>query len=109
MAPSLTLDVIQDPILQPLLDLASDPIPNIRFNVAKSLEVLAVTFGNSPEGQIIVKDKIVPSLQTLKNDSDADVRYFASRALAKTIATVPGAGEIYSYLYRCLVTNLLSD
>ena len=102
MAPSLTLDVIQDPILQPLLDLAADPIPNIRFNVAKSLEVLAVTFGSSPEGQSIVKDKIVSSLQTLKNDSDADVRYFATRALDKIIATVPGAGEKSCYLQTIL-------
>ena len=93
MAPSLNLDVIKDPILQTLLELASDPIPNIRFNVAKSMEVLAVTFGNSPEGQVLVKEKIIPSLQTLKNDSDADVRYFATRALDKTITTVPGAGQ----------------
>lgn len=30
-------------------------------------------------------EDIVPVLQALKNDSDSDVRYFATRALQKTV------------------------
>jgi serine/threonine-protein phosphatase 2A regulatory subunit A len=86
MTPSLNLEVIQDPVLQTLLSLLQDPIPNIRFNVAKSLEVVATTYGKSPEGQALAKDKIVPAVQSLQNDPDADVRYFASRALEHTLA-----------------------
>ncbi|PAV22400.1 ARM repeat-containing [Pyrrhoderma noxium] len=88
MAPSLNLEVIKDPVLQTLLSLVSDPIPNIRFNVAKSLEVVATTYGTIPEGQALAKEKIVPAVQSLQNDPDADVRYFANRALERTLATV---------------------
>jgi serine/threonine-protein phosphatase 2A regulatory subunit A len=69
------------------LALAKDTIPNIRFNVAKSLEVLAATFANTSEGLELVQTKIVPVLETMKNDSDADVRYFAARALQKGIGS----------------------
>ena len=72
-------------IIDPLLQLAADPIPNIRFNVSKSLEVIATTFGRSPEGFEIVQQRIVPTLEQQKNDQDADVRYFASRALQNAL------------------------
>ncbi|THH06108.1 hypothetical protein EW145_g4319 [Phellinidium pouzarii] len=88
MTPSLNLDVINDPIMQTLISLVSDPIPNIRFNVAKSLEVVATTYGSVPEGQSLAKEKIMPAVQSLQNDPDADVRYFAGRALERTMAVV---------------------
>jgi serine/threonine-protein phosphatase 2A regulatory subunit A len=88
MAPSLTLDIVISEIIEPLLHLAKDGIPNIRFNVAKSLEVLASTFGTSREGSDFVRQKIVPALEQQKNDQDADVRYFATRALQKAIGVV---------------------
>jgi serine/threonine-protein phosphatase 2A regulatory subunit A len=99
MAPSLSVDVIQDSVLPTLLQLAVDPIPNIRFNVAKSLEVIVMTLKQTPEGQAICKEKIVPALQGLMGDSDADVRYFASRALEKSAAsentrTLSGCGIV---------------
>lgn len=93
MAPSLSVEVIRETVLETLLTLVSDPIPNIRFNVAKSLEVIATTFGKASDGQAISKEKIVPALQGLLNDSDADVRYFASHALEKAVATVTTSGE----------------
>jgi serine/threonine-protein phosphatase 2A regulatory subunit A len=79
------LEIIRNDILEPLLALAKDAIPNIRFNVAKSLEVLASTFSEAPDGLDLVQNKIVPVLEGMKNDSDADVRYFASRALQKGV------------------------
>lgn len=87
MAPSLSLDVIRDSVLQTLLTLVSDPIPNIRFNVAKSLEVVAITIGKTPDGKAVAQEKIVPAVTSLTNDPDADVRYFATRALEKATAT----------------------
>jgi serine/threonine-protein phosphatase 2A regulatory subunit A len=82
IAPSLTFDIIQDEIIDPLIELAKDNIPNIRFNAAKSLEVLAITFG-STDGRAMLQQQILPALDVQKNDSDADVRYFASRALQR--------------------------
>lgn len=97
MAPSLNLEVIQDPVLPTLLSLVADPIPNIRFNVAKSLETLATTFGKTPEGRALAKEKIIPALRSLLNDPDADVRYFANRALERTMTTVSIAGMYNPY------------
>ncbi|KAJ7169889.1 armadillo-type protein [Mycena filopes] len=85
IAPSLNLDIVRTDIIDPLLQLASDPIPNIRFNVAKSLEVLAITYGVNPPGTEFVRTRIVPALEQQKNDQDADVRYFAARALQKAL------------------------
>jgi serine/threonine-protein phosphatase 2A regulatory subunit A len=73
-------------IIDPLLHLSTDAIPNIRFNVAKSLEVLAVTFGSTPEGKEFVRKRIIPVLEQQKADQDTDVRYFAVRALQRAAA-----------------------
>ncbi|KAG1825946.1 ARM repeat-containing protein [Suillus subaureus] len=90
IAPSLNLAIVQAEIIGPLLQLAEDPIPNIRFNVAKSLEILATTYGNTTEGREFVRKSIVPVLEQQKTDSDADVRYFAARALQKASADMLG-------------------
>ncbi|CAK5264407.1 unnamed protein product [Mycena citricolor] len=86
ITPSLNLEIVQSDIIDSLVSLASDPIPNIRFNVSKCLETLALTFGPTPGGSDFVRARIVPVLEHQKNDSDADVRYFAARALQKAIA-----------------------
>ena len=87
IAPSLTIDIVGGDIIETLLQLGRDPIPNIRFNVAKALEVLATTFGNQePEGKQLVRQKIVPMLEAQQKDPDADVRFFASRAGQKARA-----------------------
>ena len=82
----MTLDIISGDILDTLLQLGQDPIPNIRFNVAKSLEVLAATFGNTPESKQLIRQKVLPILEAQKNDQDADVRYFATKALQQVRA-----------------------
>jgi serine/threonine-protein phosphatase 2A regulatory subunit A len=97
------LDIIKDSIL-PMLDrLVADPIPNIRFNVAKSYAVLINTLSRlpaegsladvekagksaspSPDGQGLVQTQIMPNLQKLQQDEDVDVRYFATTAAGST-------------------------
>jgi len=84
IAPSLNFDIICSEILDRLLELADDPIPNIKFNVAKSLEVIATTYGTTLEGRQLVQQKILPKLEMQKSDSDADVRYFAAHAVQTT-------------------------
>ncbi|KIJ25742.1 hypothetical protein M422DRAFT_62197 [Sphaerobolus stellatus SS14] len=90
IAPTLSLDVLRDSILPVLFQLMVDPIPNIRFNVAKSLEVVAQTLATLPEGSTISQERVIPAVENLKNDTDADVRYFAGRALQAA-----SAGELY--------------
>lgn len=90
--------------------LVADPIPNIRFNVAKSYAVLIDTLrrlpaegtlkdvegeadnGPSAKGQEIIDTSILPNLEKLQQDSDADVRYFATTA-AGGKPTVQPEGE----------------
>lgn len=94
MAPALSAEVIRAPtapsmpnaaqqpsIIESVVSLASDPIPNIRFNVAKALEVLATVLSEQDGGKEVVTESILPALSKLKNDSDPDVRYFAGKAV----------------------------
>ena len=79
--------------------LVEDPIPNIRFNIAKSFAVVINTLKRlpekgtlaeaesavpktspSPKGQQLIEDSVMPQLQKLQADSDVDVRYFATVA-----------------------------
>lgn len=87
------------PILQALVN---DPIPNIRFNVAKSYAVLIdvlkrlpdsptativelekqgeTNFPGSQRGQQLIREEVMPPLEKLMQDDDVDVRYFATTA-----------------------------
>lgn len=84
------------PMMEKLVD---DRIPNIRFNVAKSYEVLINVLkrlpetgtiveiekaGTSPEGSQrgldLIQNSILPNLEKLQQDDDVDVRYFATTA-----------------------------
>jgi len=89
--------------------LVSDPIPNIRFNVAKSYAVLIDTLGRLPadgtiqqleesgsnappssKGQDLITTQILPNLEKLQQDEDVDVRYFATVAAG---GQATGGGE----------------
>lgn len=95
MTPALDVEVIKESVMETLLSLITDAIPNIRFNVAKAFEVIATTYGSSAEGNALIKERVVPALQQLAADSDADVRYFASRALQ--LSTEKLAGSCFEF------------
>jgi len=80
MAPAVTPEVIRDYILPTVNNLVTDPIPNIRFNVAKSYEVLIPVLKQSQETGILLDTQVKPALDKLKEDMDGDVKYFAERA-----------------------------
>lgn len=63
--------------------LAQDPVPNIRFNVAKALKVVT---DNCPQNKSIRENTILPTLTKLQEDSDVDVRYFAEKSLQEITA-----------------------
>lgn len=64
-----------------MLELKDDSIPNVRFNVAKSLEVLTPILKNEPESAGLISSQVAPALQKLSSDGDVDVKWFAERAL----------------------------
>lgn len=102
LAPALTLPILQRSVLPILKAHVSDPIPNIRFNVARSYAVLIDIFRKVPDdkttladieksgkaelaqgstqGEQIITEEITPQLERLIGDEDVDVRYFASIA-----------------------------
>lgn len=103
LAPVVSLEVIQENILPVITQLVEDPIPNIRFNVAKSygalvdvLRSLPADGGPLPNGEIappgtepsptaleVIQKDVIPALEKLQADEDIDVRYFAGQATAK--------------------------
>lgn len=62
------------------LELAGDPVPNIRFNAAKTLAVIGqVLLAAGQAGE--VEGRIRPKLEALLSDADEDVVYYARQAL----------------------------
>jgi len=53
-----------------------DPIPNVRFTVAKIIHKMKSNIDPAS-----ISSVIVPGLKELANDSDRDVQYFATVAL----------------------------
>ena len=102
LAPALSLPVVSRSALPILAALVNDPIPNIRFNVAKSYAVLIEIFKRVPDspnttlvqieaegnanftgsqkGEQLVRDEVMPQLEKLGQDNDVDVRFFAQKA-----------------------------
>lgn len=62
-----------------MLSLSSDPIPNIRFNVAKGFETIIPLLKKL--GTDNLKD-VIGRLTAMKSDADVDVRFFSERALS---------------------------
>jgi serine/threonine-protein phosphatase 2A regulatory subunit A len=103
LAPALTLPTLSRALLPILHQLVEDPIPNIRFNVAKSYAVLIAIFKRlpdddttlaelekdpnamagaqgTPKGEEVIRGEIMPPLEKLMGDDDVDVRFFATTA-----------------------------
>jgi len=53
-----------------------DPIPNVRFTVAKILKQVKPQLDSG-----IVSSQIIPGLKEMTSDSDRDVQYYATVAL----------------------------
>lgn len=87
MATSLTPEIVKNNVLPTVLQLKDDTIPNVRFNVAKSLEVLAPILKHDAATAELVPSQVAPALQKLSQDTDVDVKWFAEKALlAGTVA-----------------------
>ena len=71
-------------MLPAVIRMASDPIPNIRFNVAKALAKFLPLF--DPMQDAGPYHQIQACLSQLNSDADKDVRYFANCALMPGIA-----------------------
>jgi serine/threonine-protein phosphatase 2A regulatory subunit A len=78
MAVEMDPAIAQIEVLPLLLEMATDTVPNIRFNVAQSLGSIAFICDVSTYQQ-----QILPVLSLLQEDMDRDVRFYADKAAAK--------------------------
>ena len=62
-------------MLPTVLGMASDSVANVRFNVAKTLQQISTVVPASA-----LQSQVRPCIEKLNNDSDFDVRYYASEA-----------------------------
>ncbi|XP_046608229.1 serine/threonine-protein phosphatase 2A 65 kDa regulatory subunit A alpha isoform isoform X2 [Neodiprion virginianus] len=70
-------DITTKVMLPTVLAMANDNVANVRFNVAKTLQRIGPYLEASA-----VQTQVKPVLDKLNTDSDVDVKYFASEAIA---------------------------
>tara|TARA_R110002050_G_scaffold227949_6_gene363624 strand:- start:2531 stop:2797 length:267 start_codon:yes stop_codon:yes gene_type:complete len=75
LGPLVPQEVFETKLLPLISKLAADPVPNIRFNVAKAIMELKECFTQESRSQILV------CLKMMTNDADADVTYYATQAI----------------------------
>jgi serine/threonine-protein phosphatase 2A regulatory subunit A len=77
LAQVVGMDVINQSMLPLVLKLATDKVPNVRFNVAKTLQALIPLVDPS-----VTQTRIKPCLTKMQNeDTDRDVKFYAAQAL----------------------------
>lgn len=72
----MTKEQIALSIVPVLLKSCKDPVPNVRFCVAKLLKKIA-----SKIDPATLNSKVKPTLTEMGSDPDKDVRFFAKQAL----------------------------
>lgn len=70
-------DITSKIMLPTVLAMAIDNVANVRFNVAKTLQRIGPYLEQSA-----VQAQVKPVLDKLNTDTDVDVKYFASEAIA---------------------------
>lgn len=80
-------------LLPTVLILATDPVANVRFNVAKTLQKISPYLESS-----VIDSQVKPTLDKLNSDADVDVKHFASEAIAGIAAGNDLFTKIYSKL-----------
>jgi len=75
---TIGLEICNTLILEAVLRLSGDGVANVRFNVARTFQLLGPYLEPS-----VLNEKVKPCLTKLKTDDDVDVKYFANEALTQ--------------------------
>ncbi|XP_044732294.1 serine/threonine-protein phosphatase 2A 65 kDa regulatory subunit A alpha isoform isoform X2 [Chrysoperla carnea] len=70
-------DITTRLLLPTVLSMANDGVANVRFNVAKTLQKIGPQLDHG-----VIQPQVKPILDKLNIDTDVDVKYFASEAMA---------------------------
>ena len=87
LVPVVDTAIVVSKIVPFIHELTNDAVPNIRFNVAKSYQIIAealLTKGadlKPKQKEELITGQIMSDLERLQQDKDVDVRYFSSRSL----------------------------
>jgi len=76
MAKAVGAEVTTNALLPVILKMAADPVPNVRFNVAKTLSIILDFIKLDA-----IKQVVLGCLNKLVTDTDPDVKHFATIAL----------------------------
>jgi len=77
LAAEVSKELMNKNLMEVVLGLADDAVPNIRFNVCKSIDSF---YSKMTPGNKIKSEQV---LSKLSNDSDFDCQFFARQAMAK--------------------------
>lgn len=69
-------DICVRQLVPAVIQLANDPVANVRFNVAKALQKMVAHLEAN-----VINTQIKPCLERMKNDQDYDVQFYAMEAL----------------------------
>ena len=73
---SLSEGFVNNRLIQLIIPMKDDTVPNVRINMAKCTEELGNIWSEKN-----IKEIIIPILKDLSNDIDFDVKHFAIKAL----------------------------
>ena len=69
-------EFMNDKIMKIICDMKDDRVPNIKFNIARTLHKISPSLNSH-----IIQQDVIPILQTFMRDLDADVRFYSQKAL----------------------------
>lgn len=83
LTPVINQSILVNKILPFVGQLTADPVPNIRFNVAKTYLVIVEALIKTPSQEVssLIDGEILLNLNVLQNDADVDVRYYANSSI----------------------------
>lgn len=91
-------------MLPTVLTMATDNVANVRFNVAKTLQRIGPFLEPTA-----VQAQVKPILDKLNADSDVDVKYFASEAIAGIAGKIIVIISLFLIQYKRYVTNIMEN
>jgi len=82
---TLSKESLESVILPFVINMTSDAVPNVRFTVARTLQLVAKVVCVGDHNNKTYDNEIMSTLTKLTSDTDRDVRYFAEKVCSSLI------------------------
>lgn len=87
---SLSSQTIEETVLPLVLSMATDPVPNVRLTVARTIQEMIKIHGKDIRLSALT-GAITPTLVKLCQDNDRDVRFYANKASEEVLSVTKGS------------------